>query len=178
MSIIFELWAECQDSAAAQAFKQHFSSLEYTLMTGRTIRWEMSIYPDHPAESIALSGSSDDLSRFGVRTLTDALEATEVGIRLYHHLLSAPDFQFARIDWEARNIPVRDLPEYCEPEPLSLQCVLQEQLFRSFGSPPFFVPFRPGYYWNSYQGAIYRPLYSNDQPALYTLFRELFPRDV
>jgi hypothetical protein len=179
MAIIFELWAECLDQPTAQAFVQHFSHLHFTLLTGRVIQWQTSL-EQHSTAGTSISGSSADLSSYGVRSLQDALEATEVGLRLYHHLKSAPAFRFARIDWEAGNIPLRDLPEFVETwasgeRQLSLECVVDDELYQDLGAPQHFVPFRPGYWWRTYSGEIYRPLHSNEQKVLNQLCLQLFP---
>ncbi|MEO6568242.1 MAG: hypothetical protein ABIO94_05720 [Opitutaceae bacterium] len=123
---------------------------------------------------------SRELSRYGVRTVEDATESSEAGIRLYHHLHSAPPFQFARVAWEAELIALADLGDWLRPTgagkiQLTLNCVLTQGAYEKLGSPDAFVPFRPGYVWNRYYGELYRPLGSADQSKLNGVFRQLFP---
>lgn len=108
------------------------------------------------------------------------LETTEAGLRLYAHLKTGPPFTFARVAWEAANVPASDLGEYLIRLPngacrLDLECVLSDDLYIKLGSPEACHPFRPEYWWTRYTGERYQPLYSNDQVALNALCRQLFP---
>jgi len=176
MAIVFEMWAECSTQAACAALMAHFSGLELNLLTGRTVSWAACAEGDAPA----MTAWSSDLSRRGVRTLQDALEATECGIRLHHHLRVGPDFRFARIAWEASLVSAADLGEYVTQQPsgrprLDLQCVLDDALYRQLGSPEGYVLFRDGYWWQRYLGERYLPLLGNDQSQLNDLCRALLP---
>ena len=179
MAIIFHLWAECKDEEGILRFASHFTGLTHMLLNGKEITW--TVHLENPCtDTAAVTVSSKDLSPYGVRTVQDALETTEAGLRLYHHLKTAPEFRFARIDWEAEIIPMVDLPDFVETgadgsRRLNLDCVVDEQLYRRLGSPLFFHPFREGYWWHRYGGEYYRPLYSNDQVALNELCRQLLP---
>lgn len=88
MAIIYELWAECKDEASLKELQAHFTGLRHTLLNGREIEFNAEIYSPYK-EAQGLSVWSKQLSSFGVRTLKDALETTEAGIFLYHHLKSA-----------------------------------------------------------------------------------------
>jgi hypothetical protein len=179
MAIIFEMWAECAAEHDRVALVKHFDGFQCALLTltGRTISWKAR------ASSWLATGMtvfSDELSNSGVRNLHDALETTEAGLRLYHHLKSGPSFRFARIAWEAENIPLAELSDFvvpCMPGQcrLELECAMDESLYRQLGSPQFCSPFRVGYWWTRYRGEQYRPLYSNDQSGLNELCRSLFP---
>ena len=104
MAIIFGLWAECRDAAAARQFAGHFAGLKHTLLTGRTISWAAEPgTADDPDWSVSVM--SFDLGRRGICTLQDALETTEAGLRLHHHLLSAPDFRYACVGIEPWGAP-------------------------------------------------------------------------
>src|SRR4029434_1043865 len=121
---------------------------------------------------------SGDLSRSHVRNLQDALEVTEAGLRLYAHLKTALEFTFARVAWEAESIPMAELTDYLDVQEdgsrlLNLECVVDDALYKSLGSPRFYRPFRDGYWWNPYRGESYRPLYSTDQKELNDLCRRL-----
>ena len=175
--VIFEMWAECSTRAHCAALMKHFSGLEMGLLTGRTVCWNAA---PEPGQVVAMTVSSHELSRRGVRTVEDALEATECGIRLYHHLKAGPQFRFARVAWEAGNIPAAELGEYVTRQPdgrssLDLQSVLDDELYRQLGCPVGYRSFRDGYWWKRYMGERYLPLYSNDQQRLNDLCLTLFP---
>jgi hypothetical protein len=175
--VIFEMWAECSTEAACAALMAHFSGLEMALLTGRTVSWNAAY---EPGQLLAMTVSSSHLSKHGVRTVQDALEATECGVRLYHHLKAGPEFRFARVAFEASLVPATDLGEYVAKQPdgrshLDLQCVLHDELYRQLGSPVGCVPFRDGYWWRRYGGERYHPLLSNDQQRFNELCRALFP---
>ena len=176
MAIIFQMWAECSTEADCTALVKHFNGFHTTLLGGRTISWKA-----HPAyRSTDMVVYSSDLSNSGVRTLQDAMEATESGIRLYRHLKDGPAFRFARVAWEAENIPLAELGDYIEPLMpgqcrIAVECAMDESLYRQLGSPQFCFPFRVGYWWTRYRGESYMPLYSNDQAGLNELCRSLFP---
>ena len=179
MAIIYELWAECKDEESIQRLADHFSGLTFTLLNGRMINWGVGVEKSS-VDAYALTVSSRNLSSSGVRNLSDALETTESGFRLYAHLKKAPEFRFARVAWEAENIPMAELTDYVETAAdgdryLSLECVVDEELYQHLGSPKLFHSFREGYWWNRYRGESYQPLYSNDQPALNELCRQLLP---
>ena len=183
MAIGFELYAEFKNQGSAERFIGHFQGLRHTLLNGRTISWTaFGPFGAKHASSVSVSFYSPDLGRRGIRCLQDALESTEAGLRLYHHLLSAPEFRYARVDWEAENIPLIDLHEYIDHFGedgshlvMRLSCVIDEALFEELGRPTNMRPFRPGYYWNPYRGESYRPLGSIDQPELWQLRAELLP---
>ena len=172
----FEMWTECSTEAACAALMKHFSGLEMALLTGRTVSWKPAL---EPGQVVAMTVWSPELGRYGVRTVEDALETTECGIRLYHHLKTGPQFRFARVAWEAGNIPAAEVGEYVTQlggrSSLDLQCVLDDELYRQLGSPAGYVSFRDGYWWSRYMGERYLPLYSNDQQRLNDLCRTLFP---
>jgi hypothetical protein len=179
MAIIFELWAECADPERTRRLAAHFHELRHTLLNGHTITWgaEVALPPAYP---YGVRVWSPDLSRSHVRNLQDALEVTEAGLRLYVHLKAAPEFCFARVAWEAENIPMAELRDYLNVQAdgdchLSLECVVDDALYKSLGSPRFYRPFRDGYWWNPYRGESYQPLYSTDQKELNDLCRQLLP---
>ncbi|HVN20003.1 MAG TPA: hypothetical protein VMU05_14555 [Dongiaceae bacterium] len=177
MAIVFELWAECATEEEREVLIKHFDGFTVDLLTRRTI----SFHAGHPYPwKTSMTVSSRDLSNAGVRTLDDAIETTEVGLQLYHHLKKGPPFRFARAAWEASLIPMAELNKYVAPLlpgecRLELECVLDDALYKQFGSPKWFFPFREGYWWNRYSGEQYKPLYSSDQAALNKLGRSLFP---
>jgi hypothetical protein len=76
-------------------------------------------------------------------------------------------------------IPLQDINDYLAPcagsVRLTIDCVVNDDLFRSLGEPAFCYPFRPGYRWTRYYGEPYSPLNSVDQLYLNNLKRTLFP---
>lgn len=176
MAIVFEMWAECGTEADCAALVRHFDDFRTPLLSGRTISWMAR----QSYLSTAMVVSSSDLSNSGVRTVQDAIETTEAGIRLYSHLKDGPAFRFARVAWEAEIVPMAELGDYLEPLMpnqcrIAIECAMDESLYRQLGSPQFCFPFRVGYWWTRYRGEKYTPLYSNDQGALNELCRSLFP---
>lgn len=177
MAIIFEMWAECATQADCAALVRHFDGFQCTLINGRSVSWKAN-----PLVwlSTGMIVTCDELSKFGPRNLQDALETTEVGLRWYYHLKKGPSFRFARVAWEAENIPLAELSDWVAPWMpgecrLEVECAIDESLYRQLGSPQFCFPFRPGYWWTRYRGEQYRPLHGNDQPGLNELCRLLFP---
>ena len=105
---------------------------------------------------------------------------TEAGLHLFHHLKTAPPFRFARAAQESSLIRLAELADFFEKDlrgvtHTSLDCVLDQELYDQLGQPTLFGPFRPGYFWHHYTGEVYKPMGSNDQPALDDICRKLFP---
>ncbi len=171
MAIFFDMWMECEAEDEIEPLRAHFDGFQINLLTGRTVTWNAR------REFKGISIASPDLGKMGVRTLQDALETTESGLHLYHHLKNGPDFKFARVALEASYIPAEELKDYVEvllDRPyLQLQCVMNADLYRTIGSPSNCVPFREGYFWNPYRGETYMPLHSNDQQEMNDLYRKL-----
>ena len=174
MAIAFQMWAECTTEAACATLVNHFDGVQATLLSGRRISWKA-----HQAYlPTGMIVHSPDLSNRGIRTLQDAVEATESGVRLYRHLKDGPPFRFARVAWEAEYVPLADLGEWvvpCMPGQcrLDVECVMDELLYRNLGSPQFCFPFRDGFWWTRYRGEKYLPLHSNDQSGLNDLCKSL-----
>lgn len=178
MAIIFELWAECKDEQATSLLAHHFEGFRHHLSTGR----EITVTVEIVTRPSGLIVRPTNLSRYGVRTIQDAIETTEVGLQLYHHLKSAPDYCFARIGWEAEIITVFELPDFVETshngdKRLQIDCILDNALYEKIGKPHFCYPFRSGYWWTRYKGETYNPLGSSDQKELTELHRRLFPEN-
>jgi hypothetical protein len=176
VAIIFEMWAECSSDADCAALIQHFDGFQMALLNGRTISWKAN----RASGSKGMVVYSPDLSGSGIRTLQDALESTESGTWLYHHLKNGPAFRFARVAWEAELIPLEELSDYvvrATPKEcrITIDCALDDSLYKQLGSPQFCFPFREGYWWTRYSGEKYVPLYSGDQNGLNELCRSLFP---
>lgn len=183
MAIIFDLYIECFTPEELAEIKSHFSNLTLELQTGKITHWEFASDQDLQAsEGVhACSLSSPQLSDWAVQTVSDAIECTEAGVRLYRHLQQGPDFLFARVAWEATLIEasyLEDFMEACGNSDecrLTIECVFTEALYEQLGKPNYCKEFRPGYIWTGYRGEVYRPLESSDQKELTDLYREYFP---
>jgi hypothetical protein len=181
MAIIFELSALCHGATEREAFVRHVDGFEHELTTtGRTIRWNSQ--PDTMYSPFAVTGHAAGLSNRGVRTVVDALEATEAGLRLYDRLRSAPRFRYAIVGWDSGNIPPDELVEWLTDDDGSdgwllngPPYVVDAELYAEIGKPQPYKPFHDGYWWVPYRGEQYRPLGSNDHPELMTLQQRLFP---
>lgn len=184
MAIIFDIYIECITPGEREAIRSHFEGLSFELQTGKITHWHYA-----PEESQGMYGCSlwsPELSRAAVRTLADAIECTEAGIRLYQHLHQGPDFYFARVAWEATLIEASYLEDFMKWEEssgdcrLTIECVFTEALYEQLGKPKYCKAFRPGYVWTGYRGEEYHPLGSNDQTQLNHLYRDYFgyPKDL
>lgn len=178
MAIIFDLYIECATPEELAEIKAHFSGLSFKLQNGKVTHWDFS--PDDTEGVHSCSYWSRQLSNSAVRTVTDAIECSEAGVRLYQHLHQGPDFQFARVAWEATLISGLELEDYLEPlgdtgeSRLEIQCAFTEAQYEKLGRPKYCKAFRPGYVWTGYRGEEYRPLWSSDQQQLNDLYRKYF----
>jgi hypothetical protein len=167
----FQLWVESVDAEGACRLKVHFHGFQHDLLNGRTIAWfvEDNLSRESPPGVTVIPSG---LAPFGPRTIHDALEHTEVGIRLFHRLLKAPEFRIAIVGMEA------DLHMYDDLQAdvivlrngerrfdSSYDCVMNEALWMELGRPTNLIPFRPGYRWTEFRGSFYRPFGSNDHKA-------------
>ena len=174
--IEFGLWAECSDLSAKDAFAQHFRGLTHTLLNGRSIAW--TVEDQGKPATLGVEVWCADISRSGIRTVADAIEVSEAGLRLIHHLLSAPGFLFARLDWQAPSIQLAEIGEHVCTYPdgsrgMYETCVMHDSVYDRLGAITGFQSFRPGYVWRPYLGERYEPVGSNDHPELFELMREL-----
>jgi hypothetical protein len=179
MAIIFELYAECLTKEKAAQLVTHFDGLEFDLCTGRSVHWTAT-QETIGAQIFVVEVYSSDLSRYGVRSVQDAVESTESGLRLYYHLQNCLVFELARVGWDVDCVTMLDLVEWIEPmgntgeSHCRIQCAVSNSLYEQIGKPKFFKEFAPGYMWNTYTGEKYQPLFSNDQPVLDAIARDLF----
>ncbi len=165
MAIVFELWVECATDTDCDNLIKHFDGHSATLLSGRSDLLQgrdCYVY----SQGTAMRVWSPDCHAAG---LQGALDLTESGLRLYHHLKNTPPFRYGRVAWEAGCVPMADLEHWVqEIKPgecrLEVECVMDEALYAQLGQPRFCYPFRDGYWWTRYQGQAYSPLQSNDQP--------------
>ena len=180
MAIIFELSALCHSAAERDAFATHIDGFAHELRTtGKTIRWQAR--SDTTYSPFAVTGYAPSLSNRGVRTVVDALEVTEAGLRFYDRLRTAPRFRCAIVGWDSGNIPPDEIVEWLTDDDgsegwcLGPPYVIDAALYGEIGRPQRYRPFCDGYWWEPYRGEQYRPLGSNDHPELMSLKRALFP---
>lgn len=177
--VIFGLWAECDDEIGLGKLREHFHEQKFKLLKGREIRFHAAV-ENSDVLGLNVSPSIYGSGR-GIESLQEALEATEAGIFLYHHLRSAPDFKFAYIGWNADASTSLDLTEDVTAWKdgrlgwPGCECVLNDELYKELGSPVPFWQFRKGYWWQKYSGEKYTPLHSSDQESLNELCERLLP---
>ena len=178
MAIIFELFVECETREGAERQARHFEDLSFALPDGSTPAWQC--YSEQTYSGTwSVEVSSPQLGEGGGSTVQDALEMSECGIRLYHHLLTAPEFIYAYTGFNPC-CPVAELGDFLSEGADGLRscpftCVLGDAQAQAVGPLRSFTPFRPGYVWNTYRGEEYRPLGSFDHPELRTLSKQLLP---
>ncbi len=179
--IDYGLWAECDNEESLQKLKEHFHGLEGTLLTGREIVFSSGT-ENEDVRGLIVGSTQICANGRGIETLKDALETNEAGILLYHHLITAPDFRFAHIGWNAENqYKVSDLDECVEnindgrKHWSGFECVIDDEIYKQLGSPIPFWKFREGYWWQKFRGLEYDPLWSSDQKELRELCEQLLP---
>ncbi len=181
MSIVFELYVECLEKSDAENIASYFSNVTFKLLSGVAVSMKIT-------QQVGSSGAFGVVvfpnvgGLRGIRSLQDALDCTEAGLRLYKHLQEAPKFDFAHVGIEAEQTSIADLPNYIHPIGSSedevwmdFQCVLSNHLYEQLRHPKYFREFRPGYLWNRYDGERYSPLFSEDQEDLNFVCKQLFP---
>src|SRR5262245_25095793 len=137
MAIVFGLWIECGEERDRHQVARHFDGFTHPVLTGRTLEWRARVVgpPSYPKGVAVGSGS---LSNSSVRTLQDALEATESGLRLYAHLKQGPAFRFARVGWDPETVEMAELRDFVTrsasgESALSVECVMHDSLYRALG---------------------------------------------
>lgn len=174
--MIFELWAECKTAEASQCFMRHFDGLEYTLVTGRNTVWHAGL--ENVYGVLGVSVSSRELNPYGIATKEDAIEQQEAVLRLYHRLLTAPEFSYAYAARLAAITALEDLHEDVIEagdgrRTLERECVIDEQVWQTLGQPSNCKPLRPGYR-SSLSKRQWSDLFEfSDDPELLRLRREL-----
>jgi hypothetical protein len=159
----YSLSAECgPDRSRATALAKHFEGLSFQLVTGKASvcsatvglddehDWWVDIFPDSITQS---NGSS----------LTDAIEVSEVGFRLYKRLRSAPQFRFALFGCEVQQFRLHsqlldsvavygDGHKEFDRHPAFDGLVLSDEIWEELEQPIAFVRFADGYRWRLYGG--------------------------
>jgi len=181
MAIVFELYVECLEKSDADNIASHFSNFKFELLNGTAVSVHVTQqFGSNGAFGVAVFPKLG-LS-LGIRSLQNALDCTEAGLRLYKYLQEAPKFDFAHVGIEAEQTSMADLSNFIHPIGtlgsetwMNLQCVVSDNLYEKLGRPKYFREFRPGYMWNRYCGENYSPLFSKDQEGLNSVCKQLFP---
>lgn len=178
MAIPFCLWVQCRTADAIQLLASHFRDWTYTNLNGEVVGCDVDTETQSDKYHCAMICPSR-LGDWGIRKVKHAVDSTEAGLRLFHRLLTAPPFAFARVGWDADTISIADLPDYIEElreqeKYLPLECVLDNSLHDELGQPVGFFRFRPGYVWKTYSGEVFYALGSSDFPELDRLKQALF----
>lgn len=162
MAYLFSLSAECSsDRTIADRFAEHFEGLSFNLSTGTESKCENWIHED-PECNWWVTVIPSDISRSGVNSENDCIELSELGFRLYKHLLSAPPFRYA-----LAGIEVDDFSYYTDlfksvctyPDGRNALhgftgLVLQKELWQELGKPISFGEFGPDHLWVPYYGRV------------------------
>ncbi|WP_254508217.1 hypothetical protein [Anatilimnocola floriformis] len=177
MAMIFELWAECKTVKASQCFMRHFEGHQHTLVTGRMAVWHAGLEKVYGVTGISVD--SRELNRYGIANEKDAIEQEEAELRLYHRLLTAPQFSYAYAARLASHHAMEDLQEFLldtgnGQRILERDCVIADDVWHTLGQPVNCRPFRPGY-WSFLSEHQWSKLFEVSQsPELLRLRRELF----
>ncbi len=159
MTWAFSLSAECgPEKRGAQQFSRHFEDSSWVLSSDVPCGCSMTIFQDAD-ENWWCRVCPDGVSDTGIEAPDSAYLMTKLGIALYQRLRSAPDFRYAIVGLEVDEF--RTYSELIEEAPAALSfpgLVLSDAVWQSMRSPSTLRPFSPGYFWQPYEGEVYRPL--------------------
>lgn len=169
MAIIFELFIETREESETAGMLEFWSGFSTTTSDGNRFEWKVTT---HSAKHVVLWSESLGLS--GIQSYEHAQQMTECGISFAQRLLSAPDFEFARIGIEVDGYSREDfVQEYLEdgvpwvPE----GTIISEALWSDIGQPNGLPRFRDGYYWCVYYGESVNPVQLNYE--LFKIWKQL-----
>lgn len=189
MAWIYSLSAECgPDRALADAVAAHFEGLSFELVTGKTSQCTITVHLDKESNWWA-DVFPDNLTRSGGSSLTDAIEISEVGFRLYKHLKAAPSFRFALFGCEVEEFRLfSELAEHVvtygdglkvfDRDPAFNGLVLRYDVWADLGRPIAFFPFAENYCWHLYEGKEHSVVLDDEDHGrlLRRLRSELYPK--
>lgn len=145
MAHIFEMCACCNTDEDTQRFIRHFDGMSYTAITGLEITCVagLAIHENPPYVSVV----SMQLGRYGRACEQDIIERDELDIRLFHRLLTAPDFRFALTGEDPDpGLCVEKLDTGERVVTSFAPYVMSRECWLDLGSPTNdFRQFRPGY---------------------------------
>lgn len=171
MAWMFGLSAECgSDKTRANSFALHFDGMTWVLSNNRQCRCQADIFQDID-QNWWCRVCPNNFSEIGIVSPESAYLMTELGILLYQHLRSAPDFRYALVGVEVDEF--RTFSELLEEPPnLSIPgLVLAEKVGQALGVSAAYRPFSPGYIWQPYEGETYNPLMAS--PSLQNKLNDL-----
>ena len=189
MAWVYSLSAECgSDKNQAEIFAEHFKDLSFELLTGKTSVCSVNVHSN--AESNWWAAIfPDNITRSDSSGLTDAIEISEVGFRLYKHLKSAPQFRFALFGCEVEEFRLHselanDVAVYRDGR---IQfnnhsafdgLVLSLEIWEELGKPVAFFHFMGNYRWRLYKGKDHSVISDDEKHGrrLKELQNELYPK--
>lgn len=189
MAWLYSLTAECgPDKNQAEAFARYFEGLSFGLVTGKTSACSIGIHSDDE-NNWWVDVFPDNVTRSCGSSLTDAIEISEVGFRLYKHLKSAPRFRFALFGCEVEEFRLysqladdvatyRDGRTEFNNHPAFSGLILSLEIWEELGKPIAFPPFGDNHRWRIYGGEEHSVI-SDDEDygrLLRKLRDELYPK--
>jgi len=189
MAYDYSLSTECgADRGPADAFAKHFEGLAFELMTGKTSACSVDVHTDDET-NWWVDVFPHNITRSNGSNLTDAIEVSELGYRLYKQLQSAPPFRFSLFGCEvtefrlhgqlADDIAVyRDGRTEFNNSPAFEGLVLSQGMWEWLGKSIAFFPFVDGYRWRLYQGKGHSVILDNTDYGrlLRKLQAEVYPK--
>jgi hypothetical protein len=150
MAWIFSLSAECGwDEREARAFAVHFDGYVAVTDTGEQFSCSGTVFEDGDAgwwvAVIPEGVSGNDVHDGRARA-----QMTQISLRLYDRLRSAPPFRFALVGVEVDEF--RTFKEI-DDDLIRLDfdgLVIDEEIWSTLGKPDIFVPFSPGHRWRPF----------------------------
>lgn len=158
MAWIFSLSAECgPDQQAAEKFSKHFEGVTWLLSSNVRSQCFTTLFQDFD-QNWWCRVCPNTLSEFGITTADAAYLMTEIGILFYELLQSAPTFRYALVGVEVDEF--RTYSELLDESPdLNFPgLVISALMWKTLGDPSSFRPFGSGYFWQPYEGEVYKPL--------------------
>jgi hypothetical protein len=191
MAWVYSLSSECgPDKTRAEAFARHFEGLSFGLATGKTSACSAVVHSDEET-NWWVHVCPNNVTRSGGSSLTDAIEISEIGFRLYKHLKSAPPFRFALFGCEVEEFRLyseladdvaiyRDGRTEFNNSPAFNGLVLSRDAWETLGKPIAFFPFAGNYRWRPYGGKEHSVILDDEEYGrlLRGLQDELYPKDV
>jgi len=183
MALPFEFCIECgANKQDAELMLLHFSQLSFQLLTETICEFNLNLWQDG-SQNWWCEMYPKNLTNSGVRTVKNAVELSEVGLRLYHRLLTAPNFRIALIGFDVGGMwslsELRLYRDHHEDGSKWLNfrgLVLRKDIWVELDKPnSFWSRFKEGYIWQGYYGESYNPVGAADGfgEELYLLKKEI-----
>ncbi|MFC1859831.1 hypothetical protein ACFL9U_17635 [Thermodesulfobacteriota bacterium] len=173
MALIFMLSIECGwDRELAEKHSDYFDSTGINLASGAESVCSADVF-QYSEDNWWAVISPNNVDQSGPISHEEADIMTEIGIHLYHRLLSSPRFRYAIVgvgvdDFLSHTELIKDLKDF--PEDPAAGLVISDGIWEQAGRPPGLFYFREGYLWQTYKGEIfsdkgidYKPLEMNSE---------------